>query len=177
MSVAVDQRISSNWWLILLQGIAVLMLGIFLLISPGMTSLVLVSFIGVYWLVSGMFSIIGIFTGDSQMHWIWSLLIGILGILAGLAVLRHPLYSTVLVPTVLVVILGIDGLIMGVMYLIRGFQGDGLGNILLGILNVLIGLFLAFNPLAGALALPFVLGIFGIVGGIALMVVAFRVKA
>lgn len=177
MTVAVDQRISSNWWLILLQGIAALILGIFLLISPGMTSLVLVSFIGAYWLVSGMFSIIGIFIGDSQVHWIWSLLIGILGILAGLAVLRHPLYSTVLVPTVLVLILGIEGLIMGVMYLIRGFQGGGLGSILLAILNILIGLFLVFNPLAGALALPFVLGIFGIIGGIALIVVAFQVKA
>jgi uncharacterized membrane protein HdeD (DUF308 family) len=39
-----------------------------------------------------------------------------------------------------------------------------------------LGLYLLFNPLAGALALPIVLGIFGIVGGIIAVVAAFRMR-
>ena len=36
------------WWLVLIQGIAALIVGFFLLISPGMTTVVLVSFLVSY---------------------------------------------------------------------------------------------------------------------------------
>jgi uncharacterized membrane protein HdeD (DUF308 family) len=41
-----------------------------------------------------------------SIPWIWSLLTGIVGILAGLFVLRHLLVAALTVPTVIVIILG-----------------------------------------------------------------------
>jgi uncharacterized membrane protein HdeD (DUF308 family) len=38
---------------------------------------------------------------DRATPWIWSLLAGLVGILAGLFVLRHPLVAALTVPTVL----------------------------------------------------------------------------
>lgn len=162
------------WWLVLIQGIAALIVGFFLLISPGMTAVVLVSFLGLYWFISGIFGIVSIFIDKTA--WGWKLFSGILGIIAGIVILQHPLWSTVLVPTTLVWLLGFLGIIIGVTNLIQAFQGGGWGIGILGVLSILIGFFLVFNPLAGALALPLVLGVFGIVGGIAAIVMAFRLR-
>ena len=40
----VAPRISANWWLVLVQGIATLILGVFLVMAPAMTTAVLVLF-------------------------------------------------------------------------------------------------------------------------------------
>ena len=47
---------------------------------------------------------------------------------------------------------------------------------ILGALGIIFGLILLFNPLVGAAVLPWVLGIVGIVGGIAAVVMALRIK-
>ena len=59
---------------------------------------------------------------DRSIPWIWSLLTGIVGILAGLFVLRHPLVAALTVPTLIVIILGVQGLIMGILEIISGFK-------------------------------------------------------
>ncbi len=176
MVVAAQRGLSGAWWLVLLEGIATLVLGLYLIVAPGMTMVVLVTFVGAYWLVAGILSIVRVFVGTAGIHWIWSLLIGIVGILAGLFVLRHPLYSSILVPATLVIVLGIQGLIIGVLSLVKAFQGEGLGALLLGILNIIIGIVLLISPLTAALAVPLVLGVFAIIGGIGLIVAAFRLR-
>ena len=71
--------------------------------------------------------------------------------------------------------MGILALVFGVMNLVRAFSaGGGWGMGLLGALDVIIGFFLIVNPLAGAIALPIVLGAFILVGGIASIFMAFR---
>lgn len=164
----------SPWWLILLEGIAAVIIGIFLLISPGMTTLVLVQFLGFYWLFSGVLSLVGLFV--DRTSWGWKLCAGILGIIAGLIVIRHPLWSAVLIPTTLVLILGILGLVEGIVKIVQAFKGGGGGMAVLGILSFLFGIFLLFAPLMAALALVIVLGIFAIIGGIAAIVLAFRTR-
>lgn len=101
---------------------------------------------------------------------------GILGILAGIVVLQHPLWSTLLVPAILVILLGVQAIISGGASLVLAFQGEGWGAGLLGMLNIIFGLILLFNPLITATLLPLVLGAFGIVGGILAIVAAFVVR-
>jgi len=162
------------WWLVLIQGIAALIVGLLLLVNPAATTLVLIQLVGIYWFVSGIFGIVSIFIDKSM--WGWKLFAGILGIIAGILIIQHPLWSTLLVPTVIVIVLGIEGIIIGIVNLIQAFQGGGWGIGILGVLSILFGLFLMFNPLAAAVALPIVLGIFGIVGGIFAIIAAFRLK-
>jgi uncharacterized membrane protein HdeD (DUF308 family) len=177
MVAASSKRLSDIWWLVLLQGIAMLVLGILLLTATGVTLVTIILFVGAYWLVDGIFSIVRIFLKDSDIHWGWLLARGILGILAGILVLRHPLWATVLVPATLVIILGIQGIIMGAISLVQAFKGDGWWAGILGALSVIFGLILLFNPLLGAAVLPVVLGILGIVGGIVLIVLSFRIRS
>ncbi len=165
---------ASFWWLVLLRGIAALILGLFLISSPAMTTIVLVTFIGAYWLVDGIFSLVGMFM--DRRAWGLKLALGILGIMAGIYVLRYPLWASILVVTLVVILLGVQGLVMGILSLIEGFRGKGWGPVVLGIVYLLFGLVLLGNTYVAAISLPLVLGILGIIGGIITIVVSFQVR-
>jgi LPXTG-motif cell wall-anchored protein len=167
---------ASPWWIVLVEGIFALIFGIFLITDPAATSVFLVTVLGFYWLIRGIFSIIEIFIPNTGTHWGWLLFMGILGIIAGMAVLRHPSYATVFVGTFLIVFLAVDALIMGIMGLIRAFTGGGWGPGILGILTIIIALFLFANVFGAVLALPIIIGAILIVGGIVAIFFSFRIR-
>lgn len=162
------------WWLIMIAGIAVFIVGLLFLISPGMSLLVLVQLLGLYWLVTGILSLVSI--AVDRHWWGWKLFTGILGILAGLIVMRDPLWSAVFVPIVLIIILAIQALLAGITQLVHAFSGGGFGLTILGVLNIIFGLILLFRPLIGVIAFPLILGIFALIGGIALFLSSFRLR-
>jgi uncharacterized membrane protein HdeD (DUF308 family) len=163
------------WWLVLLEGIAAVIIGILLLMVPGNALLVLVQVMGFFWLIGGIFRIVSIFIDGSL--WGWKLVSGILGILAGIVVLQHPVWSTVLVPAILIIFLGIQAIVTGGVSLVLAFQGEGWGVGILGVLSIVLGLVLLFNVWIGVVVLPFVLGGFALVGGIVAIVLAFRERS
>src|SRR3954463_16628122 len=85
------------WWLILLEGIFAAIFGFLLLIAPGSTLVFLVQVLGFYLLIGGILRIVSIFL-DSSI-WGLKLVLGIIGIIGGIVVLNHPLWSALLVPT------------------------------------------------------------------------------
>src|SRR5215212_3274527 len=145
------EGMDSPWWLVLLEGIAAAIIGLFLLTAPGATLFVLVQVLGIFWLV--------------------------LGILAGIVVLQHPLWSSVLVPAIYLIILGIQGLISGGVSLVLAFSGGGWGAGILGALSIVFGLVLLFNVWIGVAVLPYILGAVGIVGGGLAIAVAFAMRS
>jgi uncharacterized membrane protein HdeD (DUF308 family) len=108
--------------------------------------------------------LVGLFV--DRRGWGWKLFGGIVGILAGLVILRHPLWAALVVPTTVAVLIGVAGILMGVAQLVAAVRGGGFGVGLLGALSALFGLLILFNPFGAALSLPFVFGILGIVVGI-----------
>jgi uncharacterized membrane protein HdeD (DUF308 family) len=167
---------SDIWWIFLLQGIAGIILGLMLVTEPEATMVALTTVLGFYWLITGVLALVQVFV-DRTTPWIWSLLSGIIGILAGLFVLRHPLMAALTVPTVLVIILGVQGLVMGVLEIIGGFKGGGIGSFILGAINILVGILLLGSPMAAALAVPLVFGVLLLIQGVGLIIFAFRVRA
>lgn len=162
------------WWVVLLQGIAAVLLGIFLLAKPGMTMVVVVQLIGIYWFVAGIFQIVAIFIDHTQ--WGWKLFSGVLGIIAGMIIIKHPLWSPILLTSVLVIVLGIEGIIIGIINLIQAFKGGGWGVGILGALSIILGLILLANTLLFTFSAPLVLGVAGVIGGIIAIVYSFRLK-
>jgi len=175
MAIAARVDQSNIWWVFLLEGIAALIFGGLLLTDPAATLLVLAVFLGYYLLFVGVLELVRIFVDRSQ-PWYWSLLIGVLGIIAGIIVLNHPVLTALALPTTVVVYLGVVSLIMGVVGIIGGLSGGGFGSFLLGIASLLIGVLLLGSPMTTALAVPFVFGILLLIEGIALIIFAFRVK-
>jgi uncharacterized membrane protein HdeD (DUF308 family) len=167
---------SDIWWVFLLQGFAGIIIGLMLITEPSATLVALMTVLGFYWLITGVLALVQVFV-DRATPWIWSLLAGLVGILAGLFVLRHPLVAALTVPTVLVIILGIQGLVIGAVQIIGGFKGGGIGPFILGAINVLVGILLLGSPMAAALAVPLVFGVLLLIQGAGLMILAFRVRA
>jgi uncharacterized membrane protein HdeD (DUF308 family) len=175
MATAARADQSNIWWVFLLEGIAALIFGGLLLTNPAATLVALAVFLGFYLLFIGVLELVRVFVDRSQ-PWYWSLLVGILGIIAGVIFLNHPVLTALAIPTTLVVYLGVISLIMGVVGVIGGFSGGGIGSFLLGIFSIIIGVLLLGSPLTTALAVPFVFGILLLIEGVALIVFAFRVK-
>ena len=127
-----------------------------------------------YWLVSGTIGLVSLIWDRTQ--WGWKVFGGILGVVAGIgrdhaSACTRPSWWLARSS----IFMGILALVFGVMNLVRAFSaGGGWGMGLLGALDVIIGFFLIVNPLAGAIALPIVLGAFILVGGIASIIMAFR---
>lgn len=162
------------WWFVLIQGIFATLIGILLLTNTAVTTVILIQVLGFYWLIAGILNIVSIFIDSSA--WGLKLIVGILGILAGIVVIQHPLWSTALVTSTVVIILGIQGLFIGAINIVRAFRGAGLGVGVLGALSIVFGIILLANTLIAAATLPVVLGIFGIVGGILAIITAFRMR-
>ena len=77
------------WWLVLLEGLAALIIGIYLIAYPIDTTIILVRMLGWYWLFVGIFTIVTILM--DRTDWVWRAVNGILGILAGIVVINYPL--------------------------------------------------------------------------------------
>jgi uncharacterized membrane protein HdeD (DUF308 family) len=162
------------WWLLLVEGIVVALFGLILLVAPGASLVLLVWLLGIYLLVAGISRLVGIFLDSSS--WGWKLAAGILCLIAGFAVLGNPLWSTTVASTWLVILVGFLAMLQGAAGLIVAFQGGGWGMGALSVLGILFGLFLVVNPLIGVGALTLILAIFMLIGGVAAVFQALRMR-
>jgi uncharacterized membrane protein HdeD (DUF308 family) len=163
------------WWLVLVEGIVVVLLGLVLLVAPGASLVFLVWLLGIYLVIAGIFRIIGIFLDSSS--WGWKLAAGILCLIAGLAILSNPLWSTTLASTWLVILVGFLVMLQGAAGLIVAFQGGGWGMGALSVLGIIFGLFLVINPLVGVATLTLILAIVMLIGGVGAVLQAFRMRS
>jgi uncharacterized membrane protein HdeD (DUF308 family) len=144
-----------------------------------MTLFVLIQIVAIYyWLVTGIISIASIFV-DSRM-WFLKLLVGLLGIAAGIIVNQHPMWSGLLVPSALTLILGIIGIGIGVLHLVRVFKGAAgipLGAAALGVLNLGLGILILMIPLLPTLILIYAIATLMVLMGILTIVAAFMARS
>ena len=170
--------VNEAWWVPLVMGILAVLFGIMFLTQPAATAAWVALLVGFWWLASGVINLVSLFV-DRTM-WGWKLFSGILGLFAGLLVIdsvaSKPVAAAVGLGTIYVFVLGIQGVIIGVIDLVKAFKGGGWGIGIIGVLSILFGLLLMSRPVIGALALPWVFGVLGIVFGIAAIVMAFRVR-
>jgi uncharacterized membrane protein HdeD (DUF308 family) len=108
--------------------------------------------------------------------WGWFLALGIVLIIVGFAAIVFPLFATIVAKT----FLGWLFLIGGVFMIIHAFSAPGwsgfLWSLLVGILYLVAGGYLAFFPLTGLLTLALLLIILFAVEGIFEVIMAFRVR-
>ncbi|GER88389.1 hypothetical protein KDW_25510 [Dictyobacter vulcani] len=165
---------ATPWWMVMIEGIALFIVGLLLLFAPATTTILLVQILGWFWLISGIMAFVSMFIDRNQ--WGLKAVTGVLGILAGIVVIRHPLWSALMIPAFIVVFLAVQALITGLIQLYQGFKGGGLGVVVLGVVNIIFGIILLTAPLIAARALPLVLGIFAVIAGVATFASSFRLQ-
>jgi uncharacterized membrane protein HdeD (DUF308 family) len=160
------------WWAILINGIIAIVLGGYLVTRPATTVIALALVIGWYWLLSG---IIGIYLGLKDKADGKKILYGIIGALAGLVVIFHPLLTGLLVPATLIVAIGVMGVLMGAIGLFYALKRDW-GAAILGLLSIVFGLLLIGSPLFALAMLAYLVGGLSIVAGLVAIYIAFKLR-
>jgi uncharacterized membrane protein HdeD (DUF308 family) len=162
------------WWLVLLQGIASIFVGLLVLLWPGIALIVLVRLLGWYWLIKGILSLSAIFNPEAKAHRGWLIFNSALGIIAGLAVLGHPLFAAVFVPSILITIIGVLGVLIGVNDLVTAFRNANWGVGALGLISLALGIILIGNTQFSVALLPWIIGLTEVIGGALAFFFAFR---
>jgi uncharacterized membrane protein HdeD (DUF308 family) len=163
------------WWLVLIEGILLIIIGIMFFVSPYQTLVTAVWVLGFYWLIRGIIDLVSLIWDRSM--WGWKIFTGILGIIAGWILLQQPLAGSLVLSSTLVFMLGFIGIFIGISSLIRGFQGAGWGTLILGIIEIVLGVILLMNAGGAAAWMPWVLGGLAILGGILAIIGAFNVRS
>jgi uncharacterized membrane protein HdeD (DUF308 family) len=91
----------------------------------------------------------------------------------------YPFAAGLTLPSVFALVLGIWGLMYGVILLVMAFQGAGWGAGILGVLGIIFGIALTVNYTAPGMGLSMVwsTAVLAVIGGIALIVQAFRQRS
>jgi uncharacterized membrane protein HdeD (DUF308 family) len=163
------------WWLVLIEGILLIIIGIMFFVSPYQTLVTAVWVLGLYWLIRGIMDLVSLIWDRSM--WGWKIFAGILGIIAGWILLQQPLAGSLVLSSTLVFMLGFIGIFIGISSLIRGFQGAGWGTLILGIIEIVLGIILLMNAGGAAAWMPWILGGLAILGGILAIIGAFNVRS
>lgn len=90
------ERTQKHWWLFLLLGILLVLGGIVAVAYPFVSSLGAVMVLGVVLIIGGIFTIIGAFWAGKWSALFLQLLVGILYVMAGMAIRDAPVESTAL---------------------------------------------------------------------------------
>jgi uncharacterized membrane protein HdeD (DUF308 family) len=169
---------ASAWQVLILVAVVTLAAGVILLVWPKATVVVVAYLLGAALLVSGLFRLVTGFagrglSGGSRAAYV---LIGLLGIFAGLYFLRHIDVAVVL----LAFIVGVFWTLHGIVDLsVAATSGPGTGRGLrafTGVLSLAAGLIVMFWPTISLHILLWVMGIWLLVYGVMLAVTAFQVR-
>jgi uncharacterized membrane protein HdeD (DUF308 family) len=170
--------LARNWWALALRGVIAIVFGLVALFLPVAAMLSLALVFGAYLLVDGIFGIVSVIRA-AQANERWGLLLAeaILNILMGGIALVFPI-SAVLA---FVLITAAWALLTGALMLAAAFKLDPERGkwwmVLAGVVSLLFGIALAIAPLIGAVVLTWWVGAYAVVFGIALLILAFRLRA
>jgi uncharacterized membrane protein HdeD (DUF308 family) len=172
------EKITRNWWMFALRGVAAVIFGILALIWPGPTLQALVLLFGAYALVDGIFAMFaGIASYRYFERWWAVLLEGVAGVVIGLLTFFWPNITGL----ALLYFIAAWALITGVFEIVAAIQlrrvitGEW-ALILSGLLSILFGVLLFVFPAAGAVSMVWLIGAYAVVFGIAEIIFAFRLR-
>ena len=167
-----------NWSWIALRGVLAIVFGTLTLLNPGITLVTLVLMFGAYAIVDGMFMIVSaIANRKTQPRWGTLVFGGILGVAVGVLTYLWPGITAV----ALLAIIASWAILMGVIEItvairLRKLIANEWMLVLTGLLAVAFGVVLILNPGPGAVAVVLWIGVYALVSGVLLVVLAFRLR-
>lgn len=164
------EKLTRFWWLNLIRGLIALALGTLILASPKLfTVLVLVWLVGAYMLIDGILSIVFAFTHPDKNRW-WVFIGGVLGIILASMVFAWPGMTAIFLLYFIAWWAIFTG-IMQIIYSIANWKivGGKVWLLIGGIISLIFGSLLLANPGAGALAVLWMIAVYLILLGLALI--------
>lgn len=170
--------LARNWWAFLIRGIIAIIFGIVAIFFPATAFLSLVLVFGIFALIDGIFSIVSVFiSGAHSESWWWLVIEGAFGILIGILTIIQPAAMAL----AWVFVIAAWAIITGVLEIVTAIRlrkmitGEG-WMIVSGILSVLFGILVTFSPGSGMFAVGLIIGIYALMFGITMLMLAFRLR-
>jgi uncharacterized membrane protein HdeD (DUF308 family) len=173
------QQLLNNYRnMFLFRGLAALAFGILTLVWPKLTVLVLVLLFGIFAIISGITVVAAALQNRGEYGWGLLLFEGILWLLAGVVALVWPGITALS----FLYLLAAWAIITGILELIAPLAfpmsfGRGALMALAGLVSIVFGIVIAFQPVAGLLAVTWLIGIYAIVFGILHLVAYFEARS
>lgn len=168
------------FWITLIRGMLAITLGVALLFWPDKARPMLVNFMGMFWLVSGIVSLRWGVHGERARG--LSLLAGAAGVLAGVGMLSRRFTQGMVGEDVLLSVVGLIILLTGLMHIVGGFRTGPVEThllsqnrkwswtaFLLGLFEVVLGVILVVAPLERGPVIYFAASVWALIGGVILL--------
>lgn len=173
------EALSKNWKVLLIGGIVSVVLGLIAIIVPPLASVGITILVGIILLVGAVGMVAEAISRGSTGHRIWSAILAVLYVIAGVWLLINPVEGTITLTVVLIVFF----LVIGLFRLIAGIQGrsGGVPNagwmIVNGILSIAIAVLVLLDlPSSAAWAIGLLVGIQLLFDGMMLITTAMAGK-
>ena len=156
-------------WALIVRGIAGILLGLTAFLMPGLTFVMLIGLFAGYMLVDGAFAIVsGIRAGRGGQRWWPFILEGI----ANIGVAAITLILPAATGLALVYVVAVWAIFTGVMLMIPNREQATSTRVLMalaGLASILLGIAMIVQPIAGSLAIVWMVGLYGLVFGTLLL--------
>jgi len=150
------------WWLLVLVGLAAVVAGGILVAKPSNSLATLAVVFGIFLLIDGVVEMIRSF-GHGVENRALAAILGILGIVIGIALIRHPFHGV----TAIGLLIGIWLVAAGAIRLMRAIvEGVNLLGIAIALLEIAVGIVIVSDPHIGYATLAVLTGIWLIISGI-----------
>jgi uncharacterized membrane protein HdeD (DUF308 family) len=171
-------HLARNWWAFVFRGVVAILFGVLAFVRPGITLEALVLLFAFWALFDGVLALIGS-VGAAEAHEPWwpLVLIGLLGIAAGVVTLKWPGITAL----ALLLVIAYWSIFRGILEIIAAFrlreliQGEG-WLIVAGLASIAFGVLLVIYPGSGLLAVVWLVGIYAVIFGISQLMLGFRLK-
>lgn len=171
---ATARSMAKLWWLSLIRGLVALMLGTALLVVPGRGKPIMVQYMGMYWIASGVLSIVWGVRG-ARFTRLW-LLAGTVGLFGGLFIVAHMLFTFPLEPSLATDLFAVVALLTGLLHILGGYRVRrdhgprwSRGSFLLGLVQTILGLLILISPDQVPPVVAVLAMIWALVGGLGLV--------
>ncbi len=170
--------ICDRWWVLLIRGMCAVLFGAIAFASPGLTLWALILLFAVYALIDGISGVILGFGAAGGRPWWEMILLGLLGVIAGVLAFLWPGLTAV----VLLYVIGFWAIVKGVLEIsaaikLRKVLEHEWWLILSGLLSIAFGAILFARPGAGALAMVLVIGAYAVVVGVMMIALSLRLRS
>lgn len=167
-TITTDSRsnLPDLWWLVPLLGIVTFGVGLFFVIEPHETLKVFTVIIGILLLIDGLIAILGAIVGVTESRGMLAI-VGILSLVAGLVLIKHPFQSLV----ILALVVGVWLVIAGAVRLVSAFYiiGSRAPTIIAAIIDLAAGIVILSWPELGLATFAVIVGIVLMLRGVLLM--------
>jgi uncharacterized membrane protein HdeD (DUF308 family) len=173
MELGIDKSLR-HWWVFLIRGLLFILVGIYMIASPGNTYAALGFMFGLIIFIAGISELLHVYRDNSKTNRGWHLFLGIVDIILGMVLMGHVSASVTILR-----------IIIGIWFLLRGFSllsfsrmtGRSWMLTIGGIITIVFAGMIIFNSLFGAMTIILVTAIAFIFTGIFNVILGFSLKS